>query len=183
MNGELLAFFILALIAIGGGVLMLNMRKVIHMVVALVFTFLSIAGLYVLLSAEFVAVVQVLIYSGGVSIIMLFGIMLTRHDDRSKVSGGWLRRFFAGIGVLVFFAIMFYGIKDLALGGGEVLLSGQGQGEEQALYENNTQKIGISLYSNYIIPFEITSVLLLVALVGAITLAKRDDTEEVNDDE
>lgn len=181
MSGELLAFFILALIAIGGGVLMLNMEKVIHMVIALVFTFLSIAGLYVLLSAEFVAVVQVLIYSGGVSIIMLFGIMLTRHDNRSGVSAGRWRRFFAALGVLVFFAIMFYGIKDLALGGMEILVPGQG--EEQALYENNTKQIGISLYSHYIIPFEITSVLLLVALVGAITLAKRDDEEELSDDE
>jgi NADH-quinone oxidoreductase subunit J len=62
VSGELIAFYVLALMAIMGGVLMLNLEKVIHMVVALVFTFFSIAGIYVLLSAEFVAVVQILIY-------------------------------------------------------------------------------------------------------------------------
>lgn len=172
MSGELLAFYVLALIAIGGGVLMLTLKKVIHMVVALVFTFLSIAGLYILLEAPFVAVVQVLIYSGGVSIIMLFGIMLTKHNDRAKPPGSRWRYFFAGLGVLVFFVIMFYGIDSLSF-----------PGDAQSLQQNNVQKIGISLYSKYIIPFEITSVLLLVALVGAITLAKRDDGKELNDDE
>ncbi|HET7521790.1 MAG TPA: NADH-quinone oxidoreductase subunit J [Bacillales bacterium] len=171
MTGELLAFFILALIAISGGALMLSLKNVIHMVVALVFTFLSIAGLYVLLSAEFVAVVQVLIYSGAVSIIMLFGIMLTKHEARAK-TGGRLRHFFAGVAVLAFFVTIFYGINDLALGA-----------PGTALHEQNTEKIGISLFTNYIIPFEITSVLLLVALVGAIVLAKRDDEGEVGGDE
>ncbi|HET7578281.1 MAG TPA: NADH-quinone oxidoreductase subunit J [Bacillales bacterium] len=172
MSGELVAFYVLALIAIGGGVLMLTLKKVIHMVVALVFTFLSIAGLYVLLAAPFVAVVQVLIYSGGVSIIMLFGIMLTKHNDRAEAPVSRWRYFLAGLGVLVFFVIMFTGIDNLAF-----------PGDAQSLQENNTQKIGISLYSHYIIPFEITSILLLVALVGAITLAKRDDHKELNQDE
>lgn len=172
MSGELLAFFVLAIMAIGGGMLMLTLQKVMHMVVALVFTFLSIAGLYVLLSAPFVAVVQVLIYSGGVSIIMLFGIMLTKHDARAEATGSRWRYFFATLGVLAFFAVMFYGIDNLALGG-----------DSQTLQDHNTQKIGISLYSTYIIPFEITSILLLVALVGAITLAKRDNEKELNENE
>ncbi len=80
-SGEILAFIILALAAILGGVLLLNLTKVVHMVVALVLSFLSIAGIFILLSAEFVAVVQVLIYSGAITIIMLFGIMLTKHND------------------------------------------------------------------------------------------------------
>lgn len=172
MSGELLAFFILALIALGGGILMLTLKKVIHMVVALVFTFLSIAGIYVMLSAEFVAVVQVLIYSGGVSIIMLFGIMLTKHDARARLPVSRLRYALAALGVLAFFLIMFYGINNLNLGGAD-----------HTLQNHNTEKIGLSLYSVYIIPFEITSMLLLVALVGAITLAKRDDEKEMSEDE
>lgn len=172
MTGELIAFFILAIVAIGGGVLMLNLKRVIHMVVALVFTFLSIAGLFVLLAAPFVAVVQVLIYSGGVTIIMLFGIMLTKHNDTSEAAGGRWRNIFAGIGVLAFFVLMFWGINHLNLGG-----------DAAKLHEHNTEKIGMSLYTDYIIPFEITSVLLLVALVGAIVLAKRDEDKEMKDDE
>lgn len=170
MTGELLVFFILALVAIAGGVLMLNMARVVHMIIVLVFTFLSIAGLYVLLSAEFVAVVQVLIYSGAISIIMLFAIMLTKHYDKTEARGSRWRYFFVTIGVLAFFTVMFFGINDLTLGD-----------QAESLHENNTEKIGIALYSKYIIPFELMSVLLLVALVGAIILSKKDDDGEAND--
>lgn len=164
MSGELLAFFILALIAIGGGILMLNTTKVAHMVISLVFTFLAFAGLYVLLSAEFVAAVQVLIYSGAITIIILFGIMLTKHDHEEDKKPGFWRIVFVSTGVLGFFVTMYFAINDLQFG-------------EQAttLHENNTMQIGTELYSKYVIPFELTSVVLLVALIGAIILSKKDD--------
>lgn len=166
MTGELLAFFILALIAIIGGVLMLNLTKVVHMVVALVFTFLAFAGLYITLSAEFVAVVQVLIYSGAITIIILFGIMLTKHNDEEVKKPRRWKTIFAALGVIGFFLVMYFSINDLTLG-------------EQAttLHENNVLQIGTEMYSKYIIPFELTSVLLLVALIGAIILSKKDDKE------
>ncbi|WP_066176209.1 NADH-quinone oxidoreductase subunit J [Bacillus marinisedimentorum] len=170
MNAELVIFFILALIAIGGGVLMINLNKVIHMMISLVFTFLSIAGLFVLLSAEFVAAVQVLIYSGAITIIMIFGIMLTKHNDENRSTVGTVRLITVLVGVAGFFIAVYFGINDLALG-------------EQAadLHVNNTEQIGIALYSKYIIPFELTSVVLLVALIGAIILAKQDNDEEVDE--
>ena len=93
-SGEFIAFMGLALVAIIGGVLLLNLTKVVHMVVSLIFTFVAIAGIYVLLSAEFVAAVQVLIYSGAITIIMLFGIMLTKHDDEGETTTGKWRKFF-----------------------------------------------------------------------------------------
>ncbi|WLR50704.1 NADH-quinone oxidoreductase subunit J [Bacillus tianshenii] len=166
MSGEFLIFAILAFCAIICGVLMLNLTKVVHMVVALVFTFLSIAGLYVMLSAEFVAVVQVLVYSGAITIIMLFGIMLTRYNDKSEEKAPLLKQVIVGAGVIGFFVVVYLGINDLVLG-------------EQAtdLHVDNTEKIGMELYSKYVIPFELTSVVLLVALIGAIILAKRDDEE------
>jgi NADH-quinone oxidoreductase subunit J len=166
VSGEYLAFLGLALVAIAGGVLMLNLTKVVHMVVALVFTFVSIAGLYVLLSAEFVAAVQVLIYSGAITIIMLFGIMLTRHQDEGESTGGFLRKALTFLAVVAFGIAVYFGIYNLDLG-------------EQAttLHEKNTEQIGMALYAKYIIPFEITSVVLLVALIGAIILAKKDDEE------
>lgn len=167
MSGEYLAFLGLALVAIAGGVLMLNTTKVMHMFVSLVFTFVSIAGLYVLLSAEFVAAVQVLIYSGAITIIMLFGIMLTRPQEEGKTTtGGFLRKALTALAVFAFGAAVYIGIYRLNFG-------------EQAthLHEKNTEQIGIALYSKYIIPFEVTSVILLVALVGAIVLAKKEDGE------
>ncbi|MEA3321248.1 MAG: NADH-quinone oxidoreductase subunit J [Bacillota bacterium] len=166
ITGEFIAFLFLAIAAIAGGVLMLNLTKVVHMVVALVFTFISIAGIYVMLSAEFVAAVQILIYSGAITIIMLFGIMLTRHNDESETSGLG-RKIFVGAGVLGFAAVMYFGLYSLDLG----------SQDSADLHVNNTEQIGVAIYSKYVIPFELTSVILLVALVGAIILARRDDED------
>lgn len=167
MTGEFLAFILLALIAIIGGVLLLNLKKVVHMVMALVATFLSIAGIYVLLSAEFLALVQVLIYSGAITIIMLFGIMLTKHDDTEDHSPGKVKKLFSFLGVLGFGAVVYLGIYNLAF-----------LETETDLHINNTEQIGVALYTKYIIPFELASVVLLVALIGAIILAKKEKKEE-----
>ena len=99
MNGEFVAFFILSLSAIIGGVLMLNLTKVMHMMLALVLIFLSIAGLYFLLSAEFIGVAQILLYSGAITIIMIFGIMLTKHNAENE-SRLTLRKW------IIFFAVV-----------------------------------------------------------------------------
>ena len=89
MSGELIAFIVLGVCRdCRRRVLMINLTKVMHMMVALVLTFLSIAGILLLLSAEFVAVVQIMIYSGAITIIMLFGIMLTNHRDPSVTKAG-----------------------------------------------------------------------------------------------
>src|SRR3954471_8184388 len=112
ISGEFIAFLLLALIAVTGGVLLLNLTKVVHMVLALVATFISIAGIYVLLSAEFIAVVQILIYSGAITIIMLFGIMLTKHDDESEPATGKLRRILLFLGVIGFAFAVYIGIYN-----------------------------------------------------------------------
>lgn len=165
-SGEFLAFMGLALVAIIGGVLLLNLTRVIHMVVALIFTFVAIAGIYVLLSAEFIAAVQILIYSGAITIIMLFGIMLTKHDDEAEPKTGKWRKFLLFLGVLGFAFAMYLGIYNFDI-----------DQVPTALHENNTMQIGKALYSKHIIPFELVSVLLLVALVGSIVLAKKEDKE------
>lgn len=166
ISGEFLAFMLLALVAVIGGVLLLNLTKVVHTIIALVFTFISIAGIFVLLSAEFLAAVQILIYSGAITIIMLFGIMLTKHDDDSEASSGKWRKILVFLGVVGFAFAVYIGIYNLDL-----------QPEQAALHENNTEQIGMALYSRFIIPFEYLSVLLLVALIGAVVLAKKDDKE------
>lgn len=167
MTGEFFAFICLALVAIIGGVLLLNMTKVMHMIIALVFTFISIAGIYILLSAEFIAGAQILIYSGAITIIMLFGIMLTKHDDEGPdVAGRW-RKVLLFLGIVGFGLAVYFGIYNFDV-----------PQEPSSLYVNNTLQIGKALYSKYTIPFELTSVLLLVALVGSIILAKKDEEED-----
>ncbi|CAH2713916.1 MULTISPECIES: NADH-quinone oxidoreductase subunit J [Neobacillus] len=165
-SGEFLAFMGLALVAIIGGVLLLNLTKVVHMVVALIFTFVAIAGIYVLLSAEFIAAVQILIYSGAITIIMLFGIMLTKHDDESEPKTGKWRKILVFLGIVGFAFAVYIGIYNFNI-----------EQVPTTLHENNTMQIGKELYSKYIIPFELTSVLLLVALVGSIILAKNEKKE------
>src|SRR3954453_4450759 len=169
ITGEFLAFLLLAIIAVSGGVLLLNLTNVVHMVLALVATFLSIAGIYILLSAEFLAVVQILIYSGAITIIMLFGIMLTRPDKsgEEKKEGGKVKKGFLFLGVAGFAAVVYLGIYNLNF-----------PQMAQTLHEKNTEQIGIALYTEYIIPFELTSIVLLVTLIGAIVLARKDDEKE-----
>jgi NADH-quinone oxidoreductase subunit J len=171
MSGEFIAFLVLALVAIAGGVLMINLSKVVHMVLALVFSFISIAGIYVLLSAEFVAAVQILIYSGAITIIMLFGIMLTRHHDNREPKPSIAKRILVIGGIAIFAITMYFGIYNIEL-----------PNQATDLHVENTKQIGIALYTKYIIPFELTSVVLLVALIGAIILAKRDDQKEANEE-
>jgi NADH-quinone oxidoreductase subunit J len=168
-SGGFIAFMALALVAIIGGVLLLNLKKVVHMVVALVFTFIAIAGIYVLLSAEFLGVVQVMIYSGAITIIMLFGIMLTKHndvDESDSTVSNW-KKALLFLGVLCFGVVFYIGIYNLDFGGSPA-----------ALHENNTEQLGIALFSDYVIPFELMSVLLLVAFVGAIVLSRKDEEED-----
>ncbi|MEH6943405.1 NADH-quinone oxidoreductase subunit J [Bacillus sp. JJ722] len=167
LSGEMIAFIMLALVAVIGGILLLNLQKVVHMVMAVVFTFISIAGLYILLSAEFLAAVQILIYSGAITIMMLFGIMLTKHNDQEEEKGNRLRKWSVLLGIAGFAGAVYVGIYNLDI-----------PVEVSNLHENNTKQIGIELFSKYVIPFELVSVLLLVALIGAVILAKRDSKEE-----
>ena len=166
MTGEFIAFMGLALVAIIGGVLLINLTKVMHMVVALVFTFVSIAGIYVLLSAEFVAVVQIMIYSGAITIIMLFGIMLTKHDDESEEQTGKWRKWLLLLGIIGFAFAVYMGIYNLDI-----------TQVASTLHVNNTLQIGKALYNKYVIPFELASVLLMVTMMGAIVLARKDEKE------
>ncbi|MFC4077373.1 NADH-quinone oxidoreductase subunit J [Salinithrix halophila] len=165
MSGEFIAFFLLSMMAIGGAIFMINLTRVVHMVLALAFTFFSIAGIYVLLNAEFLAAVQVLIYTGAVSILMLFGIMLTRHRDGGgdETSRRPWHTLFSFLGVAAFFGAVMWVIYHTPM-----------PSETAKTSAYTVAKLGESVFKQYVIPFELTSVLLLVALVGAVILAKKE---------
>jgi NADH-quinone oxidoreductase subunit J len=169
MTGSFAAFFILSLLTIGGAVFMISFTRVVHMVISLGITFLSIAGLFVLLEAEFVAVSQVLVYSGAISILMLFGIMLTRHDASDEgESGNWKNRL-SLIFVAAIFLVMFWGLQNTAWPDAQ---------ETANAGISNVKQIGLEVFTRYVIPFELVSVLLLVALIGAIIMAKKEGDNE-----
>lgn len=164
-SGANVAFFLFALLAIGGAVFMISFTKVVSMVVSAAVTFLSLAGLYVLLEAEFLAMAQVLIYAGGISILMIFGIMMTRHqgDDEAEHQRR-LHSALLGVGVVGLFGLLFYAFQKTAFV----------QGDFRPV-EDNTLEIGKRLFTEQVIPFELMSLLLTVAFIGAIVLAKREE--------
>ncbi|GGG84919.1 NADH-quinone oxidoreductase subunit J [Paenibacillus radicis (ex Gao et al. 2016)] len=162
-NGEFAAFFIFSTIIVCGAVLMISLQKVVHMVISMAGVFLGLAGMFVLLEAEFVAFVQVLIYAGAVSILMIFGIMMTNHQDAGGEKVLPLHEGLAAIGALALFGLLFYAIRTTDF---PDPLPFQG-GEE------NTMKIGQLLYTGYIVPFELLSILLTVAFIGSIAIARR----------
>jgi NADH-quinone oxidoreductase subunit J len=160
-----LMFFVFALLAIGGAVFAISFTRVVHIVVSLAATFLSLAGLYVLLNAEFVAFVQVLIYAGAISILMIFGIMMTKHQSEETELKRPLHNWLLGIGVAAFFGIMFYAIQNSTF---------PEAGDFDAGI-NNTEAVGKLIFTEHVIPFELMSVLLTVAFIGAIVIAKKED--------
>ncbi|REE91462.1 NADH-quinone oxidoreductase subunit J [Paenibacillus taihuensis] len=164
-TGEFVAFFIFSVLIISGAVLMVSFTKVVHMVVSLAAVFIGIAGMFVLLQAEFLAFVQVLIYAGAVSILMIFGIMMTKHQDAEADRSRPLHETLTAIGALALFGILFYAIRQSEFPEPEQPLS-------QAT--DNTMEIGKLLFTNYVVPFELVSVLLTVAFIGAIVLAKKE---------
>ena len=166
-NAQTVLFFVFAVCIISGAVLMINFTKVVHMVVSLAFSFVGLAGVYILLEAEFIAFVQVLVYAGAISILMIFGIMMTKHDKQEEaVSRPW-KEALAGIGCLALFGVLFFSIRGTAFP----------EATQTSLAQNNTLELGKQLFSEHVIPFELLSVLLTVAFIGAIVLAKQDKAD------
>ncbi|WP_127581118.1 NADH-quinone oxidoreductase subunit J [Paenibacillus koleovorans] len=163
-SGSNIVFFVFALFAIGGAIFMISFTKVVHMVVAIASSFISLAGLYVLLNAEFLAFVQVLVYAGAISILMIFGIMMTQHKGEEEEPKRMAHQVLLVLGTLGLFGIIFYAVQSVEFPTSDV--------EPVA---DNTLEIGKLLFNQYVIPFELVSVLLTVAFIGAIVLAKREE--------
>lgn len=159
-----LAFWSLALMTLGGASMIIISRNLIHAVIWLVMSMLGVAGLYLTLSAEFIAVVQVLIYVGAISVLMLFAIMLTPRAERDNSQTKTAIP--AGLVVILVMIATLWVAVD----------TDWGAVREAALSEQ-ARLIGESLIKHYILPFEIAAILLTAALVGAIALARQDDED------
>ncbi|HEY7098459.1 MAG TPA: NADH-quinone oxidoreductase subunit J [Terriglobales bacterium] len=158
-------FYLLSGLAILGGVLVITRRNAIHSALALILTLLALAGLYLMLYAPFVAGVQIILYAGGIMVLFLFVIMLV-NLERSAKEEQFNKQWIAGIAAAV------------ALGGLFIYVYTKGKGlfptHVATLPEqSNTQEIAILLYGNYMFAFEIASLLLLVAIIGAVVMAKK----------
>jgi NADH-quinone oxidoreductase subunit J len=167
--GQALAFYTLAAFILGFGVLVVTARNTVHSIMFLVVDFLFIAGLYVLLGAQFLAVIQVVVYAGGIVVLYLFVVMLVNlkrppeaHQDRRR--RGRLGLIVALVVLAELAAIAAYKYVSPTAALPPVVPMGP----------DNVGQVGTLLYTDYLIPFELASILLLVAMVGAIVLARRE---------
>jgi len=167
---QAIAFYFIAACILGFAVLVVSTKDTVHSVLFLVVDFLFVAALYVLLAAPFLAVIQVLVYAGGIVVLYLFVVMLVNlkrppeaHQDphrRTKIGFG-----LAAAVLIELAAIAGYGYANPAPAAAATLAMP---------VTGNTERVGWLLYTSYLIPFEIASMLLLVAMIGAIILAKRE---------
>jgi NADH-quinone oxidoreductase subunit J len=167
---QAIAFYVLSTLILGFAVLVVTTRNTVHAVLYLVLNFLAVAALYVLLTAQFLAVIQVLVYAGGIVVLYLFVVMLVNlkrppEDHSAPQRQSWLGFGLSGLVLVELGAIIAYGA---------VAPAGPANAQNSDLAMNNVERIGMLLYTDYLIPFEVASMLLLVAMVGAIILAKRE---------
>ncbi len=163
-----LFFYILAVIILGGGILTITRRNAVHSAIFLVLTLIGVAGLFLHLQAEFLAAVQVFLYIGGITVLFLFVIMLVNLDEAARQ-----RQFNRQWGLALGCVLLLVAELGYFLYQGKDFFSFSFAETSGVLSQNNTQEIALSLYRDYLLPFEIASLLLLVAIVGAVVMAKK----------
>jgi NADH-quinone oxidoreductase subunit J len=159
------AFLVFAVIGGLSAIAVVTARNVVHAALYLVVSLLSVAGVYLLLGAEFVAWVQILIYVGAIVILFLFGLMLTKAPIGRDTLDNQQRGIGALVGVGVFAGLVFLIQEAFPVQDAVAFETVQG----------STDVIGQAIFRNYVLPFEAVSFLLLAALIGAIVLARKDD--------
>ena len=165
---ELLVFAGLALVAAVSGVLVIVQRHAIYSALFLIITMGALAGIYVLLDAHFVWVIQVIVYAGAIMVLFLFVIMLL---DIRREQALWAPADRVRIVAAILLSLVLLGELGLALG--QRLALRPGGGPPPAGEFGWTHTVGRLLFTDYLFPFEITSIILLVAMVGAMVLAKK----------
>ena len=161
-------FYVFALLTLGGAVLTITRPNAVHSAIWLIVSLGGVAGLYLLQHAEFLFAVQIILYVGGIMLLFLFVIMLVNLDLAAKqrqFNGQWRLALVCGLAVG---AEVFYFFRARA---GAFRLAGLP--EAAAVAEGNTERLADLLFSQYLLPFELASVLLLVAIVGSVVLAKK----------
>ena len=167
-----LAFYLFAFLVIASAVLTIMSRNPVHSVLWLILAFFNAAGLMVLVGAEFIAMLLVVVYVGAVAVLFLFVVMML-DIDMAAMRAGFIKNFPLGIAIaLILLAELVLGIGVL---NADELQLGAATGENAPdLARSNIENIGALLYSEYIFIFEVASLILLVAMIGAIVLTHRD---------
>ncbi len=178
MGTDLVLFYALAIVAVVASVFVVGQRNPIYSVIGLIASFAALSGLYVLLDAPFVAVTQIIIYAGAILVLFLFVVMLLNNpvEDHTQYDASHpLRRSSATrIGIVLALVL----IVELAwtLSRATSLTGAVGEDAAAAVTLASVREIGVQLFTRYQFAFEATSILILVAMVGAVVLARREDS-------
>ena len=158
-------FYFFALLAIGSAILMVTRRNIVHSAVFLISTLLATAGIFLQLQAEFLFVVQIILYVGGIMVLFIFVIMLVNLDVALRQIQFNRQKYVAAVLTLVLAAQVFFALWVARAG-----LNLTSPADKMPV--RNTEAIGDAIFQRYMLPFEIASVLLLVAMIGAVVMAK-----------
>ena len=178
-SSELICFLILSAVIISGSIGVVLLENIVYSAFLLGGVFMSVAGLYLLLNASFVAAAQILVYVGAVNVLILFAIMLVNKKEDLKSSKGLKTRKILSGGICGGLLLLLLRVN---------ITTNWPIPGPQSIGEEATERIGEHLFTDYLLPFELASILLLMALIGAIVLARREkpiqksNQEEINSD-
>ncbi|MDA0987308.1 MAG: NADH-quinone oxidoreductase subunit J [Bacteroidetes bacterium] len=164
-------FYFFAIVILGSSFVVVFSRNIVHSAFALLFTFFGVAGFYVLLSADFLAITQLLVYVGGILVLLLFGVMLTNNIVNVEIKSGTMQTLpasliaalIAGLLCGIFYVSNWYLVPTTP----------------ELLNNTTAVAIGYAFITTWILPFEVASVVLLVAMIGAVIIARREKAPEV----
>lgn len=163
MNIYDIIFYIFAAITILSALFVVTTRNIVHSAFYLLFTFFGVAGIYVLLGADFIAIAQIMVYVGGILILILFGVMLTNKITSVEIRTGTVQMLPAAIGVAIFMGAVI-----------SIMIMANWKSEPGMIPLTTTKDLGHLLINDYVLIFELLGILLLIALIGAASIARRD---------
>jgi NADH-quinone oxidoreductase subunit J len=164
MTAQLVIFLILAAIAVAGAVSVILQREPIHSAISLITVMIALAGLFLLLESEFIAAVQIIVYAGSIMVLFVFVIMLLNAGVEERTNMSRMARY-VGIPLAIFLLI------ELAYQIGAATLSMTAQPATAGM----TRGLSMLLFQDFVLPFELTSILILIAILGALVLAQRSE--------
>jgi NAD(P)H-quinone oxidoreductase subunit 6 len=156
-------FYLIAIITVGSAVVVAFSRNIIYSAFSLLGTFAGVAGLYVFLGADFVAGVQVLIYVGGILVLILFAVMLTHRITDVEITNRAAGRIPGLLIVAVFLVLLVQSIRETPW-----------VRVKEVAHQPTTARIGDLFLENYLLPFELASLVLLAAMIGAVVLSRKE---------
>ena len=155
-------FYLFAAVTLLSAFFVVTSRNIVHSAFYLLFTFFGVAGIYVMLGADFVAIVQLIVYVGGILILLLFGVMITNKITNVDIKSGTINTLPAAIGLGLFTGII-----------GSVILNTNWRVVDSEMPQSTLSALGQMLLNEYVLVFELLGILLLIALVGAASMARR----------